>query len=247
MLPTTGERVLHQWYYRFPSSKRYLTDTGPSTWIADEKTEVDITPAKSKKMRKQASLRRQIRILTARTLKVTYRDPMGMAGSLFEAFSMAIITGWIFLNLDGTLAGIRSRQGAIYTAASLQGYLILLFETYRLTVDIELFDREYAEGVVSVPSFLISRRLARVFLEDLPVPLIYCVIFYFMVGFDVRASQFFVFFAVNLLMQYIAVTLSMLCVSVSRNFAGASLMANMAYTLQSLGCGYFVQSNQIPI
>ncbi|KAI4269866.1 MAG: hypothetical protein LQ337_007036 [Flavoplaca oasis] len=218
-----------------------------ASWIADEKTEVEITPAMSKKVQKQASLSRQIRILTARTFKMTYRDPMGMAGSLFEAFSMAIITGWIFLNLDGSLAGIRSRQGAIYTAASLQGYLILLFETYRLTIDIELFDREYAEGVISVPSFLISRRLARVFVEDLPVPLIYCVIFYFMVGFDVRASQFFVFFAVNLLMQYIAVNLSMVCVSVSHNFAGASLMANMAYTLQSLGCGYFVQSNQIPI
>ncbi|KAL9639905.1 MAG: hypothetical protein Q9204_000920 [Flavoplaca sp. TL-2023a] len=235
---TRVERLKQAW--RDDSEKR-------ASWIADEKIEVEITPAKSKKVRKQASLGRQIRILTARTFKMTYRDPMGMAGSLFEAFSMAIITGWIFLNLDGSLAGIRSRQGAIYTAASLQGYLILLFETYRLTIDIELFDREYAEGVISVPSFLISRRLARVFVEDLPVPLIYCVIFYFMVGFDIRASQFFVFIAVNLLMHYIAVTLSMLCVSVSRNFAGASLMANMAYTLQSLGCGYFVQSNQIPI
>lgn len=216
-------------------------------WIADEKSEAELAQAKTRKARKHASLGRQIKFLTARTLKITYRDPMGMVGSLIEAISMAIITGWIFLNLDGSLAGIRSRQGAIYTAAALQGYLILLFETYRLTIDIELFDREYAEGVIGVPSFLISRRLARVFVEDLPVPLIYSVIFYFMVGFDARASQFFVFFAVNLLMQYIAVTLSMVCVSVSRSFAGASLIANMAYTLQSLGCGYFVQSNQIPV
>lgn len=190
---------------------------------------------------------RQIRVLTARTFKTTYRDPMGMAGSLVEALSMAVITGWIFLNLDGSLAGIRSRQGALYTASALQGYLILIFETYRLTTDIELFDREYAEGVLSVSSFLISRRLARVLVEDLPIPLIYSAIFYFMTGFEAHASQFFVFFAINLLLQYIAVTLAMLCVSVSRNFAGASLIGNMAYTLQSLGCGYFVQSNQIPV
>ncbi|KAL8669211.1 MAG: hypothetical protein Q9168_006193 [Polycauliona sp. 1 TL-2023] len=218
-----------------------------STYSPDEKTGLEIIHSKGKRSRKHASLSRQIKVLTAGTFKITYRDPMGMVGSLLEALSMAIITGWIFLNLDGSLAGIRSRQGALYTAAALQGYLILLFETYRLTIDIELFDREYAEGVVSVPSFLISRRLARVFVEDLPVPLIYSIIFYFMVGFDARASQFFVFFAVNLLMHYIAVTLSMVCVSVSRNFAGASLIANMAYTLQSLGCGYFVQSNQIPL
>ncbi|KAL9000508.1 MAG: hypothetical protein Q9169_000801 [Polycauliona sp. 2 TL-2023] len=217
------------------------------SWVTDEKTGVESTKAKSKDSGKHTSLGRQIEVLTARTFKMTYRDPMGMLGSLLEALSMAIITGWIFLNLDGSLAGIRSRQGALYTSSALQGYLILLFETYRLTIDIELFDREYAEGVISVPSFLISRRLARVFVEDLPVSFIYSVIFYFMVGFEARANQFFVFFAVNLLMQYIAVTLAMVCVSVSRNFAGASLVANMAYTLQSLGSGYFVQSNQIPV
>ncbi|KAI4141211.1 MAG: hypothetical protein L6R39_005470, partial [Caloplaca ligustica] len=217
-----------------------------ASWIADEKSSEQV-PVTNSLRKDTTDASRQIRVLTARSFKTTYRDPMGMAGSLIEAFTMAIITGWIFLNLDGSLAGIRSRQGALYTAAALQGYLILIFETYRLTIDIELFDREYAEGVVTVISFLISRRLARVFVEDVPVPFIYSVIFYFMAGFDARASQFFVFFAVNLLMHYIAVTLAMLCVSVSRNFAGASLIGNMAYTLQSLGCGYFVQSNQIPV
>ena len=190
---------------------------------------------------------RQVKVLTARTVKVTYRDPMGMAGSLMEATTMAIIIGWIFLHLDGSLQGIRSKEGALYTAASMQGYLILLFETYRLTVDIQLFDREHSEGVVGVPAFLISRRLARIFIEDVPVPLIFSVIYYFMASFRPLASQFFTFFAVTLLSQYIAVTLATVCVAVSRNFAGASLIANMAYTIQSLACGYFVQSNQIPV
>ena len=194
-----------------------------------------------------SSLGRQINILTARTLKVSYRDPMGLAGSMFEAISMAIITGWIFIQLDGSLTGIRSREGALYTAAALQGYLVLLFEIYRLTFDIQVFDREYGEGVVSIPSFLISRRLARFFLEDVPVPLLFSVIYYFMVGFRPLASQFFVFFGIVLLSQYIAVNFASLCVAVSRDFATASFVANMGFTLQSLGCGYFVQPNQIPI
>ena len=54
------------------------------------------------------------------------------------------------INSAKGLAGIRSREGALYTACGLQGYLILIFETYRLSVDIELFDRENREGVVSV-------------------------------------------------------------------------------------------------
>ena len=185
--------------------------------------------------RRSAVIGREIKVLTARTFKMTYRDPMGMAGSLLEAVTMGIINGLIFLQLDGSLAGIRSREGALYTAAALQGYLILLFETYRLTVDIELFDRERSEGVVSVSGFLISRRLARFLVEDIPVPFVFSVIFYFMVGFRPEAGQFFTFFAISVLMQYIAVTFAMTCVSVSRNFAGASLIANMGYTIQSLG------------
>lgn len=195
----------------------------------------------------QSALSRQIRVLTARTWKVTLRDPLGVASSLVEATALGVLMGWIFLSLDGTLSGIRSREGALYTAASLQGYLILLFEVYRLTIDIKLFDRERGEGVVGVPAFLISRRLARLFIEDIPVPLIFSVIFYFMAGFRAEAGQFFIFFAVTLLSQYISVTFAMVCIAVSRDYAGSSLIANMGYTVQSLGCGYFVQSNQIPV
>ena len=215
--------------------------------LIDEKDQNSVYEPVNQSKSQRSTLMRQIKVLTARTIKTTYRDPMGMAGSLLEATSMAIITGWIFLRLDGSLQGIRSKEGALYTAASFQGYLILLFETYRLTIDIQLFDRENAEAVVSVPAFLISRRLARVFIEDVPVPLLFSIIYYFMAGFRPLASQFFTFFAVTLVSQYIAVTLATLCVAVSRNFAGASLIANMAYTIQSLACGYFVQSNQIPV
>ncbi|KAF2640204.1 ABC transporter-like protein [Massarina eburnea CBS 473.64] len=196
---------------------------------------------------KHRSLLQQTRVLTARTFTVTIRDPMGVFGSLVEAIGMAIITGWIFLQLDGSLSGIRSREGALYTASALQGYLILLYETYRLTIDIQLYDEESRQGVVSIPAFLISRRLARLFIEDIPVPLIFSLIVYFMAGFRADGAVFLTFFSVILLEQYIAVCFATMCVAISRNFAGASLVANLAYTLQSMACGYFIQSNTIPI
>jgi hypothetical protein len=122
---------------------------------------------------------RQISVLTRRTFKTTYRDPMGLSGCLAEAIVMGVIAGWIFYQIDGSLSGIRSRQAALYMAASLQGYLILLFETYRLCeVDIRVFDREHGEGVVGVFAFLISRRLAKFFTEDVPVPFLFSVKYY---------------------------------------------------------------------
>jgi ABC-type multidrug transport system ATPase subunit len=212
----------------------------------------------------RSSFSRQLRVQTARTLKTTWRDPLGMSGSLIEAIFMGVITGWVFLNQDESLTGIRSREGSLYTAAAFQGFLILIFETYRLTLDVPIFDREHAEGVVGVSSFLLSRRLARLLIEDVPVPLIFSAAFYFLAGFRHLASQFFTFFALLLLSQYLSVTFAMLCVAFSRNFAGASLIANLNFTVQTLcskypdkrfgngkitGClgGYFVQSNQIPV
>ncbi|KAI2792908.1 putative ABC transporter ATP-binding protein/permease [Penicillium oxalicum] len=196
---------------------------------------------------KKVSFRRQFQVLTSRTFKTTIRDPMGVAGSLLEAIGMAVINGWIFLQLDESLAGIRSRQGSLYTASSLNGYLILLYETYRLTIDIRLFDRERNEGVVGVPAFLLSRRVARFPLEDLPVPLLFSLIYYFMVGYRLEAAQFFIFLVLTLLTHYVAVTFATVSIGVARSFPGASLVGNLCFTLQSFACGYFVQSQQIPV
>jgi ABC-type multidrug transport system ATPase subunit len=170
---------------------------------------------------------RQTRVLTSRTFLTTWRDPMGMSGSLFEAIAIGVVTGWVFFGLARTQAGIRSREGALYNAAALQGYLILMFETYRLTIDIQLFDRENNENVVDVVPFLLSRRLARLFTEDLPVPILYSTIFYWMAGFRAEASTFLIFFAIVLINHYIAVTFAATCVAASRSFAGASLIANL--------------------
>ncbi|KAF9889185.1 hypothetical protein FE257_007674 [Aspergillus nanangensis] len=232
-------------------------DALKSAWksrrVVDKETEEsqppDSTSTRNEHMSaiKAVSFRRQFRVLTSRTFKTTVRDPLGLAGSLLEAVGMSVINGWIFLQLDETQAGIRSRQGSLYTASSLNGYLILLYETYRLTIDIRMFDRERTEGVVGVPAFLLSRRAARLPLEDLPVPVIFSIIFYFMVGYRLDVGQFFIFLALNILTHYIAVTFAAVSIGVARNFPGASLVGNLCFTLQSFACGYFVQSNQIPV
>ncbi|KAI1608991.1 ABC transporter-like protein [Exophiala viscosa] len=182
-----------------------------------------------------------------RTFVVTCRDRLGLLASLIEAVTMGIMTGWIFYQLPTDLAGIRSREGAMYSACALQGYLILLFETYRLTIDIQVYDRERIEGVVKPLSFVFSRRFARLLLEDLPVPFIYSVIFYFMAGFRADARQYFTFFAIQLLLQLITVNLATICVALNRQFMVASLIANLIFTLQSAACGFFINTKSIPI
>lgn len=121
-------------------------------------------------------LLRQISVLTRRAFKTTYRDPMGVSGTMFLALGMSIICGWIFYQLDGSASGIRSRMASLYIASSMHAYLMLLFETYRLcNGDIQLFDREHGEGVVGVFAFLFSRRVAKLLTEDFIVPFLFSV------------------------------------------------------------------------
>ncbi|KAG4026291.1 hypothetical protein MFRU_042g00200 [Monilinia fructicola] len=225
------------------NDRKFLQDNEKGTSAVTPNTH-DRTP---EKWTRHSPFIRQTRVLTSRTFVTTYRDPMGMFGSLVEAIGLGIMSGWVFFGLRKDLSGIRSREGALYNAAALQGYLMLLFETYRLTIDIQLFDRENNENVVDVIPFLLSRRIARFFTEDFPVPLIYSLIFYWMAGFRSDGSTFLTFFAIVLLCQYIAVTFAMTCIAASRNFPGASLIANMGYTVQSFACGFFIQSNSIPV
>lgn len=193
------------------------------------------------------SFTRQIQVMTSRTLKTTYRDPMGMVAAIMQAAFMGLCTGYIFFNLPRDQAGIRSRQGFLYTTSALEGYLFLVFEVYRLTIDMPVFDREHSEGCATALPFLVSRRIARFVTEDLPVPIIFSVISYWMAGLNRDPERFLTYFAITLINQYIAVTCAMVCVTTSRHFAGASLIANLVYTLQSFACGFFIQSNSIPI
>ncbi|KAI5458646.1 P-loop containing nucleoside triphosphate hydrolase protein [Mariannaea sp. PMI_226] len=199
------------------------------------------------KVSRHAGFGRQVLVLTDRTLKVTLRDPLGMASAIFEAILMGLVTGYLFYNLGRDQSGIRSRQGGLYAATALQGYLILIFETYRMTIDIQTFDRESSEKYVDSIPFILSRRLARMPTEDIPVPFLFSVLFYFMAGFDRTVVKFFTFFSISLLNHYISVSCAMACVTASRHFPGASLIANMAYTLQSMACGMFIQSTTIPV
>lgn len=232
---------------RVQKLKRAWNEASQKRFVSPERA-VDVDLGKRRKRADgRAGFMRQLTVLTNRTLKVTYRDPLGMSASLSEAVFMGIASGYLFYNVGRDLSGIRSRQGCLYSAAGLQGYLILVFEVYRMTIDIPTFDRESSENCVDALPYVLSRRLARLPTEDLPVPLLFSVILYFMAGLERDASKFFIFFAITLISHYIAMTCAMTCVAAVRHFAGASLIANLAFTLQSMACGIFIQVNTIPV
>ncbi|KAJ3843785.1 P-loop containing nucleoside triphosphate hydrolase protein [Lentinula raphanica] len=242
--PEAETRTRTQLHYLVEAwMKESLNRFTPSAIVDDQRA-----TRKRARLAQSAGVWRQMQVLTSRTIRTTIRDPMGLTASWMEAISMGLVCGLVFLNLPKTLAGIRSREAALYIACSLQGYLVLLYDIYRLTgPSLSLFDREHSERVVDVVPWVASTRLARLLLEDVIVPFLFSVIYYFMCGFDADAVQFFRFYAVVLLNQYIAVSFAMLCAAISRDFAIATLIANLMFTFQSFSCGFFIQAATIPV
>ena len=197
------------------------------------------------KAQQSAPFIRQVRVLTSRTLLTTVRDPFGLIGSWSEAVFMGLVCGLIFYQIPHTLAGIRSTQAAFYFLGIAHSYLFILFEIYRLTrVDIQLFDRERGENLVSGITWMVSRRIAHGILEDIIVPFLFCFIFSYLAGFQGNIG---IFFAIVLLIHYIAVSFALFAVVLLRDFAWSALIANLFATVQTYASGFFAQAATIPL
>lgn len=190
-------------------------------------------------------LSRQLAVLTRRTIWTTLRGPMSLFGSLSITIILGIVTGAAFYQVDSSAQGIWSRQGALFALLNIYGYPMLIYEIYRLSYEIQMFDREREEAVVSVAAFLISRRLARLALEDIPGPAISSIVFYFLVGLRRSVAEPFLFLLVMILATYISLAAAILAIALSRDFAIAGLIGNLIYTLQSLSGGYLIHVDQI--
>ena len=228
-------RLLVAW--RKESEARFATEAAlKKSQVPDER---------AKRTTQSVPFLRQVQVLTSRTLVTTIRDPFGLVGSWSEAVLMGLVCGLIFYQIPHDLAGIRSRQAAFYLLGTGHSYLFILFEVYRLTrADIQLFDRERGENLVTGVAWVVSRRIAHGILEDFIVPSLFCFIFYFFAGFQGNIG---ITLAVVVLIHYTVVSFALFCVAFLRDFAWAALMANLFATVQAYGSGFFVQASTIPV
>lgn len=192
---------------------------------------------------------KQVVILTKRNYKLNFSDYISLGGTLMEPLFVGTIVGWIYYKPNqNSVSGLRTLSGFCYSCIMLQSYLYLLFDTYRLCEqDIALFDRERAEGTVHPVAFILARKASLFITDDFLMIILFSVITYFMLGFDHDGGMFFLYFAVLFLVQLSCSGLAMFSVAVSRDFAKASLVGNLSFTLLSLASGFFVNSKHSPV
>jgi len=194
------------------------------------------------------SLPGQIAILTGRALRHTWRDRGALVGQLVEHTVLAVVLGYIFFQVPGTLQGIRTRQALMYATTSLQPYVIMLFELQRLAlVDIRIFDRERQDRMYTTAAYVGSHILSSLPMW-LVLPPAFATILYFMTGLRTDPLWHYgVFVAAQALTEIIAAVFALLAVAIARDFSQASLVANACVTFFSLVCGFFIQFSRIPV
>ena len=228
--------VVHDLKLQFATSRGCM----PNYWGSSHR---GITPVI---YRKVPSVWTRCRILTKRTMTMCIRDIQSLVGIGCAVIALAAINGWIFWQLDESQRGVRSRQGSLWDATGLYGYLLMVTEICRLIEDIKLFDQERKEGIINPFIFLLSRSAVKLALEGLSLPTLFTVIYYPMVGYRANVTQIFVFWLTIVFTHSVAIGIATLCVSISRNFYAAGLMGNLYFALQTAASGYFINANQVP-
>lgn len=199
---------------------------------------------------------RELSVLVRRTLLLSYRDRMSLIGLHGGSMILGIFTGWLFYKPTPDLAGIRSITSALYAVLEVIGFAPLAMELQRLWEhDGVFFFKEYREQCVTIPGFVVSRRLAKLMIEDLPLTLIYATTTYFMAGLRLgdsysdsgNGSYFGIYFTVALLVETIGMLTAMLCFALSSDFSISVVIMNGFYQLQNSGCGYFVNAKTMPV
>lgn len=192
---------------------------------------------------------REVNILIRRNLKLQYRDPVGWFSIVFEGLFLGLLCGWLFFKPGTSVAGMRSIESSLYSTCSLQCYLFLLYEIYRLcNLDLKVFDRERMENCVSVSGFLLARRVSKLITEDFWISLFFSLTTYFMYGLRLdSAKYFFKYFAGCLIFHLNTMTFATFAASLSRDVSIATLIGNLNFTFQSMTNGLFANAKQLPV
>lgn len=191
---------------------------------------------------------KEVMVLTKRSFILTYRDWMSLLALNGGSALLAVTCGWMFFKPYPDLAGIRSITSALYVMLEVLGFCPAFYELERLWyTDGKFFLREYSEGYASAPGFIISRRLAKILLEDGPMAVIFCIITYFMWGLRSGGMYLGVYVAVGLLIQLLGMVSSLLIFTSVKEFGIAALIYSALYQLQNSACGYFVNARTMPV
>jgi len=184
----------------------------------------------------------QIAILSMRTFRNLYRNPLLMLTHYAVAILLAVLIGYLFYGLTDDLAGFQNRLGFFFFLLALFGFSTLssltVFAPERL-----LFTRERAKGYYYPISYYISKVIFDIVPLRLIPPILMGAIVYPMTGLLPQAAEFWKFMLFIVLFNLAAATVCLTIGVIVKN-QGVANLVGVLYMLFSLLFGGFLLNHQ---
>lgn len=210
-------------------------DQGPNGYVA---------AGKLKGFRK-VGLLGQFIILSKRTWRNLYRNPMLMLTHYAIAIVLAVFLGFLFYGLTDDIKGFQNRLGLFIFVLALFGFgtltILTVFAPERL-----LFTRERAKGYYSPISYFSAKVIFDIVPLRLIPPIILGIIVYPMTGLVPAWPQFLKFLLFLVLFNLAAAAIFLFIGIVFRNSGVASLFGVLVMLFSLLFSGFLLNKDSIP-
>ena len=187
----------------------------------------------------------QFMILSKRTWRNLYRNPMLMLTHYAIAILLAILIGYLFYGLTDDLPGFQNRLGFFFFLLALFGFSTLssltVFAPERL-----LFVRERAKGYYAPISYYSSKVIFDIVPLRLIPPLLMGAIVYPMTGLRPAWPEFAKFMLFIVLFNLAAATVCLFIGIIVRNGGVANLVGVLFMLFSLLFGGFLLNHNTIP-
>lgn len=187
----------------------------------------------------------QFAILSARTWKNLYRNPMLMLAHYAIAIVLAVLCGYLFFGIKDDISGFQNRMGLFFFVLALFGFSTLtslnVFASERT-----LFLRERANSYYAPITYFASKVIFDIVPLRIIPPIIMGTILYPMVGLVTTWPEFFKFLLVLVLFNLAASAICLFIGIVFKDTSLASLVGSLVMLFSLLMAGLLLNHNSIP-
>ncbi|OJD27548.1 hypothetical protein ACJ73_01048 [Blastomyces percursus] len=193
----------------------------------------------------KVGLTRQFIILSRRTWRNLYRNPMLMLTHYAIAIVLAVLSGYLFYGLTDDIKGFQNRLGLFFFLLALFGFSTLtslnVFSTERL-----LFVRERANGYYSPITYFAAKVVFDIVPLRLIPPILMGVIIYPMVGLIPAWPEFLKFMLILVLFNLAAAGICLTIGIIFRDGSVANLIGSLVMLFSLLFAGLLLNRDAIP-
>eukprot|EP01101_Sappina_pedata_P007681 TRINITY_DN4104_c0_g1_i1.p1 TRINITY_DN4104_c0_g1~~TRINITY_DN4104_c0_g1_i1.p1 ORF type:complete len:651 (-),score=161.15 TRINITY_DN4104_c0_g1_i1:9-1961(-) len=187
----------------------------------------------------------EVLILLHRAALQNVRDKMKIIPKLMQILFTSIFAGFVFLQLDSDQEAIQSRMGVLFfgVTSCFMPFLMNILTTYPM--ERMVFNKEYSSGAYGTLSYFIAKLIAD-FPLNVTLPMIFSIIFYFMVGLRTEADCFFIFYTAIMIVGLNGNSLGLMLSIALKDVHLSLLFSSMVLLPMMILGGLFANNDAIP-